>query len=137
MPQFMVMILENEAEERDLAPAALKELVEGHAAYEQTLRAASAYVDGERLRPVSEGRRVSNSNGQRRVQTGPFGDRAMTSYYVVQADTLDAAIGLARQCPLSPGAELEVRPLMKGRLQPDKTSRQGRVFGFAVLGNAP
>jgi hypothetical protein len=38
---------------------------------------------------------------------------------------------------MSPGAEFEVRPLMKGRHQPDKTSQQGRVFAFAVLGNAP
>jgi hypothetical protein len=137
MPQFMMMILENEAEERRLAPSETRALVEGHAAYERKLRAASAYLDGERLRPSSEGRRVSNRNGQPRIDAGPFADKALSGYYVLEAGGLDAAIKLAEECPMSPGAELDVRPLMKGRLQPGKTSQQGRVFACAVLGNAP
>jgi hypothetical protein len=137
MPQFMVMILENEAEERKLAPSETKALVEGHSAYERKLRAVSAYLDGERLRPSSEGRHVSNRDGQPCIEAGPFAGKAMSGYYVLEAESLDAAVRLAEQCPMSPGAELDVRPLMKGRLQPDKTSQQGRMFAFAVLGNAP
>jgi hypothetical protein len=137
MAQFMVMILENEAEDRKLAPPDTKALVEGHSAYERKLRAASAYLDGERLRPSSEGKRVGNRDGQPRVDTGPFGDKALTGYYVIEAAGLDAAVELAKECPMSPGAVLDVRPLMKGRIQSDKTSRQGHVFAYAVLGNAP
>jgi hypothetical protein len=137
MPQFMVTILENEAEGRKLAPWEIKALVEGHSAYERKLRAVSAYLDGERLRPSSEGRRVSSRAGEPRIEPGPFGDKAVTGYYVLEAEGLDAAVKLAEECPMSPGAELDVRPLMKGRHEPKKTSRQGRVFAFAVLGNAP
>jgi hypothetical protein len=137
MPQFMVMILENEAEGRKLAPSETKALVEGHSAYERKLRGGSAYLDGERLRPSSEGRRVASRDGQPRVDAGPFGDRALSGYYVLEAEGLDAAVKLADECPMAPGAELDVRPLMKGRHQPDKTSQQGRVFAYAVLGNAP
>jgi hypothetical protein len=137
MPQFMVMIVENEAEGRTLAPSETKALVEGHSAYERKLRAVSAYLDGERLRPSSEGRRVGSRDGQLRIEPGPFGDKALSSYYVLEAEGLDAAVKLAEECPMSPGAELEVRPLMKGRHRPDKTSQQGRVFACAVLGNAP
>ena len=137
MPQFMVMILENEAEERKLAPSETKALVEGHSAYEQKLRAASSYLDGGRLRPSAEGRRVGNRDGQPRIEAGPFGDKALGGYYVLEAEKLDAAVGLAKECPMSPGGELDVRPLMKGRHQPDKASQQGRVFGYVVLGNAP
>src|SRR5258708_20283175 len=136
MPQFMVMILENEAEERKLAPPETRALVEGHSAYERKLRAASAYLDGERLRPSSEGRRVSSRDGQPRIEAGPFGDKALSGYYVLEAEGLDAAVELAQECPMAPGAELDVRRLTKGRLQPDKTSQQGRVFAYAVLGNA-
>jgi hypothetical protein len=137
MPKFMVMTLESEAEDRKLAPAETKALVEGHSAYERKLRAASVYVDGERLRPSSEGKRASSRDGQLRIEGGPFGDKALSGYHVLEAEGLDAAVKLAEDCPLSPGAELDVRPLMKGSLQPDKTSQQGRVFAFAVLGNAP
>ena len=137
MPQFMIMILESDAEERRLAPAATKALVEAHAAYVQQLLAAAAFLDGERLRPPAEGRRVTARDGHPRVEAGPFEDRALGGYYVVEATDLDAALTFATACPAPPGAELEVRPLMKGSLQPDKTSRPGRVFAFAVLGNAP
>jgi hypothetical protein len=137
MPEFMVMIMENEGEERKLAPPAIKALVEGHSAYERKLRAVSAYVDGERLRPSSEGRRVSRRDGAPRIDPGPFGDKALSAYYVLEAEGLDAAVKLAEECPMAPGAEFDVRPLMKGRHRPDKTSQKGRVFAFAVLGNAP
>ncbi len=133
MPQFMLMILENEAEERALSPSATKTLVEGHAAYEQQLRAASAFVDGERLRPSSEGRRVS----ARGVEPGPFSERVLAAYYVLEAEGLDAALELARACPLPPGAQLDVRPVHRGRTEPDKSSRGGRVFAYAVHGSAP
>jgi hypothetical protein len=136
MPPFMVMTLANEAGERKLAPPEIKALVEGHSAYERKLRAASAFLDGERLRPSSEGRRVRSRDGQPRVDAGPFGDETLSGYYVLEAGSLSAAVELAEECPLPPGAELDVRPLMKGRLEPDKTSRQGRVFAYAVLGNA-
>ncbi len=137
MSQFMVMIHENEAAEAAFTPSETKALLEGHAAYEQKLRAASAYLDGERLRPSAEGKRVSHLDGQPRVDAGPFADKALSGYYVLDAASLDAAVELAQQCPVSPGAELDVRPLMKGRLAPDKASQRGRVFAFAVLGSAP
>jgi hypothetical protein len=136
MPDFMVMLLSSEAQEAQLAPVELNALVEAHAAYEQTLRAASSYVDGARLRPSGEGKRVSARGGTPRVQNGPFDDPALAGYYVVRAETLDAATALATACPMAPGTILDVRPVMKGDIHPDKDRHQGRVFGFAVLGSA-
>jgi hypothetical protein len=137
MPEFMVMILESEREERKLAPSETKALLEGRSAWERELRAVSAYRDGERLRPTSEGRRVSKHDGRLRVDAGPFGERTLSAYCVVEAAGLDEALKLAEMCPLAPGAALEVRPLMKGMLQPDRANQKGRLFAFAVLGSAP
>src|SRR5205809_7577836 len=128
MPQFMVTIVENEAEERKLAPARTKALIEGHAAYEEKLRSASAYVDGERLRPSCEGARVSIHDARPRIDVGPFGDDALSGYYVVEAAGLDEAVELAKGCPVSPDGQLDVRPLMKGAHRPGKTNERGRVF---------
>jgi hypothetical protein len=137
MSQFMVMIHEDETAEAALTPSETKALLEGHAAYEDKLRAASAYLEGERLRPSAEGKRVRRRDGQPHAEAGPFADKAMSAYSVLEAESLDAAVALAEQCPVPPGAELDVRPLMKGSLAPDKTSQRGRVFAFAVLGSAP
>jgi hypothetical protein len=46
--------------------------VEGHYGYKRKLRAVSAYVDGERLHPSSEGGRVSSRYLQPRIDAGPF-----------------------------------------------------------------
>jgi hypothetical protein len=132
MPDFMVLITANEAADARLAPAVTKDLVEGHSAYQRSLRAVSAFRDGERLRPSSEGRRVSAD----KVEHGPFGETALVAYYLVTAADLAAAVALAQQCPMSPGTTLDVRPIMKGKLDPDKASQPGRLFAFAVLGNA-
>ena len=137
MPEFMLMMVEDEAAERKLSPAETQALVDGHSAYEKKLRARSAYRDGERLRPSSEGRRVSGTDERARVDAGPFEEKALSGYYVVEAAGLEDALKLAEECPLPPSGELEVRPVMKGNLQADKATRPGRVFGFAVLGNAP
>src|ERR1700759_3026719 len=132
MPDFMVLITANEAADARLAPAVTKDLVEGHSAYQRSLRAASAFRDGERLRPSREGRRVSAT----KVEHGPFGETALVAYSLVTAAALDAAVALAQRCPMSPGTTLDVRPIMKGKLDPDKASQPGRLFAFAVLGNA-
>jgi hypothetical protein len=136
MPEFMLMIVANETADAEVAPADTKALLDAHAAYERDLHTATAYLAGERLRPSAEGRRVSRRDGLVRVEVGPFDDTALAGFYLLRADSLDAAIALAQQCPLSPGASVEVRPLMKGAIKPGMTSQQGHVFAFAVLGNA-
>ena len=110
--------------------------VEGHSAYEENLRAASVFLDAERLRPSAEGRRVSVRDGKARVEIGPFGEAAFAGYYLVQALSLDAAMKLADECPMAPGSALDVRPVMAGKLRPGKSDAQGRIFAFAVLGSA-
>jgi hypothetical protein len=138
MPDFMILIHEDEAAQARIAPSDTKRLIEAHAAYVVTLRAAGAYRDGERLRPSAEGRRVRAGGGGARVEPGPFaGDgRALAGYYVVRADDLAAAAALAESCPIAPGDALDVRPLLKGDVRAEKSSARGKTFAFAVLGSA-
>src|SRR5438270_11125108 len=111
MPEYMILIRENEADQQRMAPSETKALVEAHAAYVKHLRASDAYRDGERLRPSAEGKRVH----PRKVEAGPFGDeQSIAGYYLVKADTLAAAVALAEPCPMAPGDTLDVRPVMGG-----------------------
>ncbi len=133
MSPFMILIQENAAGD-SLTPSETRKLLEARAAYEESLRSASSYGEGERLRPPAEGRRVSRRDGVSRV---PQEEPALAGYYLVDAPDLEAAVELARCCPVAPGDELEVRPVMKGAPAPDRASERGRVFAFAVLGSAP
>jgi hypothetical protein len=138
MPDFMILIAEDEGEAGRAAPSETRRLVDAHTAYVQHLKAAGAYRDGERLRPSGEGRRVRARDGRARVEPGPFAGepRALAGYYLIRADDLDAALALAEACPMAPGDALEVRPLMKGNVHADKSDARGKTFAFAVLGDA-
>jgi hypothetical protein len=137
MPEYLVLIHEPEAASATLAARETRVLLEQQAAHEQKLRGLSVYVDGDRLRPSTEGRRVKRGDGGPRVDAGPFEEPALAAYCVLEAGDLDRALELVDQFPLSPGAAIEVRPVMKGQFEPEKTSQKGRVFAFAVLGTAP
>ena len=136
MPQFMLLIQDPPAAERSLSPADVQALVEGRAAFARTLRDTDAFLDGERLRPANEARRVRVRAGRAQVETGPFPEPPIDAFFAVEAPDLDAAVRLAERCPMAPGSAFEVRPIMKGTHAPDKTSQPGRVFAFAVLGSA-
>jgi hypothetical protein len=135
MPEFMILIHEDEAEQQRIAPAETRRLIEAHSAYVTTLKAKGAYRDGERLRPAGEGRRVRGGGAP--VEAGPFPEKSLAGYYLVHTADLDSAAELAAACPLGPGDALDVRPLMKGQVRADKTGARGKAFAFAVLGNAP
>lgn len=94
MPQFMVLIQDAQADDPQLAPAKTRDFIAAHAAYEQRLRADAAFVDGERLRPSSEGRRVRRRDGEARVELGPFAEAPLTGYYVLEAPSLEGAVAL-------------------------------------------
>ncbi len=138
MPDFMILIHEDERAQAEIAPAETKRLIEAHTAYVESLKEAGAYRDGERLRPSAEGRRVQSRAGRIDVVPGPFAaeDRALAGYYHVEADDLAAAVSLAGACPMAPGDTLDVRPVMKRELCGDKTSARGKTFAFVVLGSA-
>lgn len=138
MPDFMILIHEDERAQAELAPAETKRLIEAHSAYVKRLKEAGAYRDGERLRPSGEGRRVRARGDRTDVERGPFGadDRALAGYYHVEADDLAAAVALAGACPMAPGDTLDVRPVMKRQLCGDKSGARGKTFAFVVLGSA-
>jgi hypothetical protein len=138
MPDFMILIHEDEREQQRMAPAETQRLIDAHAHYVERLRQAGAYRDAERLRPSGEGRRVRLRAGRAEVEPGPFAgeDRALAGYYLVRAADLAAALALADACPTAPGDLLDVRPLLKGDVRADKTDARGKTFGFAVLGSA-
>jgi hypothetical protein len=131
MKDYLVMILENEAARAQVTPAEMQRLIAGHAEFGKGLRASGIYRDGERLRP--EARRVKGKH----VFDGPFAEtkEVLGGYYVVRAESLEAATEIAKRCPMLDGDTIEVRQVMKGELQPVKTDKPGKVFAFAVVGD--
>jgi hypothetical protein len=133
------MVHENEVAHAEATPAETSKLLESQSAVAKRIRASGAYVDGERIRPSAEGKRVRRRGGKVEVTSGPFTEngRALSGYCLVETDSLEKAVDLAKEVPTLASDEIEVRPAMKCHVMQNKTDKPGKVFAFAVLGNEP
>jgi hypothetical protein len=138
MSEHMLLVLEDEAAHEAQAPKAMADLIDEHAQFADSLRRAGRLRDHGRLRPSKEGKRVHRDGDRLHVADGPFreGGKALGAYYWVDTGGVEEAAQLAAACPALPGDEVDVRPLMKGQVDADKEARPGKIFAFAVLGNA-
>ena len=134
MPDFMLMVLENETAHAAQPPHEIAALIERRAAFAERLRRDGKLRDAGRLRPSREGKRVRPGS----VEGGPFAadGQALGAYYWLDVGGLDEASAIAAECPTLAVDEIDVRPLMKGRISPDKDGKPGKIFACAVLGNA-
>src|SRR4051812_40891069 len=139
VPDYLVMILEDEPAHASQSPKVMSELIERSAAYAEELRGAGRLTDHGRLRPSKEGKRVRSEGERLLVEDGPFAEegKALGGYYLVQAGTLEEAADLAAAAPALPTDTVDVRPLMKGqgKVPADKEAMPGKIFACAVLGN--
>jgi len=138
MPDYMLMVLENEGEHAAQSPAAMAALIEQRAQFAGRLRRAGKLRDHGRLRPSKEGKRARRDGARLVVEGGPFAQhgKALNGYYWVQAASVDEATQLAIECPALASDQIDIRPVMTGRGDSEKEAKPGKIFGVIVLGNA-
>src|SRR5512146_1128366 len=126
MPEFMLMVLEDETAHAAQPPNEMAALIEHRAAFADRLRRDGKLRDTGRLRPSREGKRVRPEQ----VEDGPFAEngKALGAYYWVEASSLEEAVTIAAECPTLPVDEVDVRPVMKGTVRPDKEGKPGKIF---------
>lgn len=85
----------------------------GYAAFDEV--AHDSIVAGEALEPSSAARTVRHDGDQVRVTAGPFAEttEVLGGWFVLEADTLDDAIELARQIPAARTGGIELRPVVE------------------------
>jgi hypothetical protein len=132
MNEYMIWVSEAEA----ATPVEQSRLLEARATWRKHVEASGAYLDGGAMRPSTEGRRVHADGERVQVEKGPYAG-GMAGYCAVKAKDLDSAVALAKQFPLLPDQTCDVRPIMKGAYDPQKSNKPGKLFAFGVLGNAP
>src|SRR5262245_51062629 len=137
MADYMLMVLEREEAHAAQSPKAMAELIEKRARFADGLRRAGRLRDSGRFRSSKEGKRVRRDGDRLQVQDGPFAEdgQALAGYYWVEAGSVEEAAQLAKECPALDADEVEVRPLMKAWIQPDKEAKPGKIFGCVVLGS--
>jgi hypothetical protein len=81
----------------------------------QDLNSSGQYLDASPLHPVATATSVRVRDGKRVVTDGPFAEtrEQLGGYYLVEANDLDEAIGIAERIPPARFGTIEIRPVME------------------------
>jgi hypothetical protein len=113
MAQYLILIYADELAWSALSP---EETAAAHAQYEAFgTRNATAIMGGSQLSPTMTATSIrSDGAGDVLITDGPFVEtkEALGGYYLVDVESLDEAIAVAKQVPLVRGG-VEVRPLVE------------------------
>ena len=78
------------------------------------IHASGQYLAANPLHPTSMATRVRVRNGKRLVTDGPFAEtrEQLGGYFLIEANNLDEAIGIAARIPMARNGTVEVRPVI-------------------------
>jgi len=81
----------------------------------QELNSSKQYLDASPLHPVATATSVRVRDGRRLVTDGPFAEtrEQLGGYYLIEANDLDEAIGIAERIPPARFGTVEIRPVME------------------------
>jgi hypothetical protein len=111
--RFMMIVKANERSEAGTLPTE-QELAE-MGTFNEELVKAGAMIAGEGLAATSKGARVRFSGGEPEVSSGPFPGRPddlVAGFWIIQATSLDEAIGWAKRVPFRDG-QIEIRQVLE------------------------
>lgn len=124
--RVMVFVKATEDSERGEMPSA--EMLAAMGRFNEELVEAGIMLQGDGLKPSSQGKRIAFDGASRRVLDGPFAQAGelVAGYWLWNVRDMDEAIAWAKRCPNPmPGpSELEIRPLyemedFEGSLTPE------------------
>ena len=115
MPQYMLLIYDDEAQRAAATEAEMGRLMQDYFAYTDSLTQRGALKDGAPLDPVSTARTVRVRDGQALVVDGPFAEtkEQLGGFYMIECDTIEQAVEAAKMCPGAKYGSVEVRPVMQ------------------------
>lgn len=118
--QYMLLIHGDETAMPNVPADRIYEMNSAYATYTDALKKAGALVSGDRLKPSTTGRVVRIRDDGAQVADGPFAEikEQLAGYYVINADTLEAAVDWARKCPGARLGSVEVRPVWEAAIRP-------------------
>ena len=134
--RVMVFVKATEDSERGVMPSA--EMLEAMGKFNEELAEAGIMVEGDGLKPSSQGKRIAFDGPSRLVIDGPFAEtkELVAGYWLWNVRDMDEAVAWARHCPNPmPGpSELEIRPLYEMEdfaesLTPELVELFGRTDG--------
>ena len=136
--RVMVMVKATRGSEAGELPS--KELIEQMGKYNEELVKAGIMLEGDGLKPSSNGARVRFSGSDRQVVDGPFAEtkELVAGFWVWQVKSLDEAIEWVKRCPNphDEPSEIEIRPFYEPEDFGDNFTPEARALEEQVRAQA-
>lgn len=135
--RHLAMLYAAESDAMQPGTAAWDEEMQGFAAFDE--HAGDAIVAGEALAPSAEAITVRSGDGGVLVTQGPFAETTEVAggLFVLDADTLDHAVDLARRIPVASRGSVELRPIVEWfGPDPDRSVAPGSRYLALIVGPA-
>ena len=110
--QYMLLVY---LEETGVSEPEREECYKESLALAHDLQARGRYLAAAPLHPTSTATSVRVRDGRRLVTDGPFAEtrEQLGGYYLIDAQDLDEAIGIAARIPMARKGTIEVRPVIQ------------------------
>jgi hypothetical protein len=140
--RYLALLGRDESAIPEIGSPERDELHAGYVRFAQL--AADAILAGEALQPLTTARTVRHGDGGEPLVTeGPYAEtaEALGGFYVLEADTLDDAIALAREIPTAHRGWVALRPLVMWQSDPGTAAPGPRhmalIYGKESAGDVP
>ena len=109
--QYMLLIMEPAGQRRERGDAAGRQLHERMLHFGDALRARGVLVSSQSLRSDEAATRVTVRDGKSTLIDGPFAEakELVGGFFLLDCETREQAIAVARECPAAEWATVEVR----------------------------
>ena len=120
--KYLLLIYDKEQEWGALSEATQQAIYGEYRKLREELEANGQFVGGSQLAPTSTATSVRVRDDKRVVTDGPFAEtrEQLGGYYLVEAQDLDEAIGIAGRIPPARYGTIEIRPVMEIPGLPDR-----------------
>lgn len=110
--KYALLIYTSETEDAQAAPEQQQAVMVAYNAFGQQFN--NQIAGGEALLPTSSATTVRVRDGKTLTTDGPFAEtkEQLGGFYLINAENLDEAIGIAAHIPGAATGEIEVRPVM-------------------------
>ena len=102
-------------EENSLSESERDRCYADSAAFARELHAQGQYLSAAPLHPTSTATSLRVRDGKRVITDGPFAEtrEQLGGYFIIQAENLDQAIGIAGRIPAGRWGTIEIRPVLE------------------------
>ena len=114
--KYMLLIYHEEKAWDGLTEDERQQIYGDYRKFTEDIIASGNYVSGSELHPVATATSVRVRDGKQLATDGPFAEtkEQLGGFYLIEANNLDEAIGIAARIPSARAGTIEVRPLAEG-----------------------